>query len=124
MNTPNEIRPTNVVSPIDRVAARVRAAQAEIWSPSGAPAGTVADRLHVARQLTLGIAGLATLVQVIIWLIIGINTGHLDAPWWLWSLATGIVGGVVLTGVAYLHRTATADRQFAAARPRTFGSRS
>lgn len=123
MNTHTKIRPANTISPIDRVATAVRAANAAIWSQSTAPAGTLADRLHLARQLTVGIAGLATLVQIIIWLIIGITTGHLDAPWWLWTLATGAVGCVALTGVMRVHRTAIADRQFAATQPRTSGSR-
>lgn len=123
MNTHTKNRPVNTISPIDRVATALRTANAAIWSPSTAPAGTVADRLHLVRQLTVGIAGLATLVQIIIWLIIGITTGHLDAPWWLWTLATGVVGCVALTGVMRVHRSATANQQFAATQPRTSSSR-
>ncbi|WP_163505225.1 hypothetical protein [Fodinicola acaciae] len=42
------------------------------------------------------IAAFATVVQVIVWLIIGITNVHLDSPWWLLTAAGALAANAAL----------------------------
>ena len=42
-------------------------------------------RLLRARSVLASVGLLGTLVQIVIWLIAGVISADLDAPWWLWT---------------------------------------
>ncbi|ADD39896.1 hypothetical protein [Stackebrandtia nassauensis] len=73
----------------------------EIFAPVTAPPKSPQRSLLVARQATalLGIFG--TVVQVIVWLMIGVIGGDLDAPWWLWTVAASTL---LVAGFTMAHR--------------------
>lgn len=78
---------------------RLQAFGEQIFGPVRAPRGTGRRRLLTARSVVAYVGLIATLVQVVVWLTIGVLSGHLDAPWWLWTTVPAAVAVVVLTGV-------------------------
>ncbi len=54
-------------------------------------------RLLFVRQV-IAIGGtVATLIQIIVWLLLAVFSGHLDTPWWLWTAAPAALAVGVLT---------------------------
>ncbi len=99
---------------IGTTTARIHAVGEQVFGPVHAPRGTLERRILLARS-AFAYAGLVTtLVQVVVWLTIGVLTGHLDSPWWLWTTvpAAGAVAGLT---IADRWRTWWADAS--AARP-------
>lgn len=56
------------------------------------------------RSTVTSVAAFATTVQVIVWLLIGVATTHLDSPWWLWT-PVGALG--VNAALVLVHHTRT-----------------
>jgi hypothetical protein len=76
----------------------------EVFGPVEALADPFEHRLAVARS-AIGYAGLlATLVQVVVWLLIALVSGHLDAPWWLWTTGPAVAALAALSLVRRWHR--------------------
>lgn len=75
---------------------RIQALGAEILGPVRAPHGT-RRTIQLARLVCAYGTLLATLVQVVVWLVIAVFTGHLDTPWWLWTAVPGTVAVGALT---------------------------
>jgi hypothetical protein len=77
---------------------RLHALADEVFGPVRAPRGTLERKLLLVRSAFAYGGLLATLVQVVVWLMIGVITAHLDAPWWLWTAvpATAAVGLLTL----------------------------
>ena len=73
----------------------------EVFGPVEAPAGTLARRLLQARSAIAYLGLVATLVQVVVWLMIALISTHLDSPWWLW---TTIPAAVVVGGLSVVRR--------------------
>jgi hypothetical protein len=59
----------------------------------GLGAGVPPWGVTMALRIASGVWLLMTAVQIVIWLAIGVATGGLDVPWWLYSSAGG--AGVV-----------------------------
>jgi hypothetical protein len=69
----------------------------DLLGPVRAPRGTLQRRLLVARSV-LAYGGIVlTLIQIVVWLMIGVISGRLDTPWWLWTTVPAAVGIVCLT---------------------------
>lgn len=43
------------------------------------------------RFAVTALAAFATAVQIIVWLLIGIFSTHLDGPWWLWTAGSAFL---------------------------------
>ncbi|MEV0843827.1 hypothetical protein AB0I55_30325 [Actinocatenispora sera] len=50
------------------------------------------------------VAGFATAVQVIVWLMVAIFGTHLDGPWWLWTPASALAINAALLGLDHVRR--------------------
>ena len=77
---------------------RIRSVGEQVFGPVCAPRGTLRRRILLARSFFAYGAVISTLVQLVVWLVIGVFTGHLDTPWWLWTTvpATAAVIGLTL----------------------------
>jgi hypothetical protein len=86
-----------------RLPTRIQGMTDEVFGPVRAPHGTPRHRLQVARSVAAYFCLVTTLVQIVVWLVIGVLTAHLDTPWWLWTTvpAAGVV--LVLTAADRWH---------------------
>ena len=77
---------------------RLHHALDDVFGPVRAPRGSLERRLLLARSGVAYLGVVTTLVQVVVWLMIGVISGRLDSPWWLWSAvpAAAIVGLLTL----------------------------
>jgi hypothetical protein len=77
---------------------RIRSAAEQVFGPVRAPRGSLRRRILLARSFFAYATVVSTLVQLVVWLVIGVFTGHLDTPWWLWTTvpATAVVVGLTL----------------------------
>lgn len=89
---PLEARPDTLVDTLREFAA-------DVVHPVRPDADPGRRRLLRARQVVALVAAAATLVQVIVWLMIALAGGGLDAPWWLWTAVPALGAVAVLTGV-------------------------
>jgi hypothetical protein len=80
---------------------RIHTLGAEILGPVRAPQGTARRRILLARSAVAYGGLVMTLVQIVVWLMIGVLSGHLDTPWWLW---TTVPAGVVVVGLTAVER--------------------
>lgn len=81
------------------VSSRLHDLGEEVFGPVRAAHGTARRRLLIVRS-ALAYGGLiTTLVQIVVWLMIGVLTAHLDAPWWLWTAVPAGAAVGVLTVV-------------------------
>jgi hypothetical protein len=69
----------------------------ELFGPVRAPRGTFERKLLLVRSAFAYGGLIATLVQVVVWLTIGVITAHLDSPWWLWTAVPAAAVGGLLT---------------------------
>ena len=95
---------------------RTRSLVEELFGPVEAPRGSGVRRLLLTRSVLTYAGTIATLVQVVVWLLIGLMTAHLDTPWWLWTTAPWAAAVAVLTLAVRWHGwwTAESSRQEAA----------
>lgn len=70
---------------------------ADVFWPTRPDAGPNRRRLLHARRLVAAVATTVTLIQVIVWLMIALLGGGLDAPWWLWTAVPSLVVVAALT---------------------------
>ncbi len=77
-----------------RIGTRIGAFVDDVLNPRRPPGGPPGRLLRV-RQIAAVAGALATLVQIVIWLMIAVFSGHLDSPWWL----TTAVPAAVLVGI-------------------------
>ena len=80
-------------TPIDRI----RSALDDVFGPVRARPGTTRHRLLLARSVLAYLGLVATLVQVVVWLMVGVFSGDLDTPWWLWTTVPAAVAVAALT---------------------------
>ena len=73
----------------------------DVFRPVGAPRGTVQRRILLTRSAFAYAGLITTLVQIVVWLTIGVVSGHLDTPWWLW---TAVPAAVVVVGLTVVDR--------------------
>jgi ABC-type microcin C transport system permease subunit YejE len=85
-------------------AVRSRPLLEEIFGPVDPAADVLERRLLVARSVVAYLGLVLTLVQVVVWLMIGLVTTHLDSPWWLWTTAPAAAAVAGLTAVQHWHR--------------------
>ncbi len=78
----------------DTIGTRIGTFVDDVLNPQ-TPAGGPPRRLLRVRQIAAVAGTLATLVQIVIWLMIAVISGHLDSPWWL----TTAVPAAVLVGI-------------------------
>jgi hypothetical protein len=62
-------------------------AAVNLFGPVNAPDRSTRQRLLQARRVCAAVGALATLLQVVVWLLIAVVTGRVDSPWWLWTAA-------------------------------------
>lgn len=75
---------------------QIRAGLSQLFWPDHGTGDERRDRLRTARRAVgAGTVG-ATLVQVVVWLVIGVATRGVDTPWWLSTLVPGTVGVLAL----------------------------
>ena len=67
---------------LDTIGTRIGAFVDDVLNPQGPPGAPPARLLRI-RQVAAVAGALATLVQIVIWLMIAVLSGDLDAPWWL-----------------------------------------
>jgi hypothetical protein len=84
-------------------AARSRPLLEEIFGPVEAAADPLERRLLVARSVIAYLGLVLTLVQIVVWLMIGLVSTHLDSPWWLWTTAPAVAAVVALTVMQRWH---------------------
>lgn len=80
---------------------RLTAAGGEVFAPVTAPRKSIHRNLLVARQATALLGVFGTVIQVVVWLMIGIIGGDLDVPWWLWTVAAT---ALFVAGLTVAHR--------------------
>jgi hypothetical protein len=73
-----------------RTRGRLRGALRDI--PGAAPPPELTAALRIAATAWLALCA----IQLTVWAVIAVFTGHLDAPWWLWS---DVVGGLIVGGL-------------------------
>ncbi|GAB3860671.1 hypothetical protein GCM10028801_23860 [Nocardioides maradonensis] len=81
----------------------------ELLGPVRAPRGSLRHRLLTARSVVTYAGLLLTLVQVVVWLLIGVFSGSLDTPWFLWTTVPAAALVAALTATAHWHRWWTAQ---------------
>jgi len=84
----------------------------QLLGPVGAPRGSLERRILLARSAFTYAGLITTLVQIVVWLAIGVLTGHVDSPWWLWTTVPAAAAVVALTVADRWRRwwaTASAD---------------
>lgn len=79
------------------VLTRIQALGTEVLGPVSAPHGSSRRTIQLARLLCAYGTLLATLVQVVVWLMIAVFSGNLDTPWWLWTAVPGAAAVGALT---------------------------
>jgi membrane protein implicated in regulation of membrane protease activity len=84
-------------SPEPTIGSRIRALGEEILGPVPAPRGSVSRRILLVRSAFAYGGLVATLVQVVIWLMISVFAAHVDSPWWLWTAVPAAVAVAALT---------------------------
>ena len=77
-----------------RIGTRIGAFVDDVVNPQR-PRGGSPRRLLRVRQVAAVGGALATLVQIVIWLMIAVISGDLDSPWWL----TTAVPVAILVGI-------------------------
>ncbi|HJQ05088.1 MAG TPA: hypothetical protein VJ872_06570 [Nocardioides sp.] len=77
---------------------------AELLGPVRAPRGSLRHRVLTARSVVAYAGLLLTLVQVVVWLLIGVFSGSLDSPWFLWTTVPAATLVAILTAIAHWHR--------------------
>lgn len=82
---------------------------ASLFGPVSAPHGSPERRLLLARSVLVYLGTFLALVQVVVWLVIGLLTDGLDTPWWLWTTVPTIVGVVGLSLGVHWHTWWTAQ---------------
>lgn len=75
----------------------------DILGPVRAPRGTLQRRLLVARSAIAYFGTVATLVQIVVWLMIAAFSGALDSPWWLWTAVPALAAVGALSIAARWH---------------------
>jgi hypothetical protein len=74
------------------VGSRLHAIGEDVLGPVRAPHGSAERRILLARSV-LAYGGLIlTLIQIVVWLMIGILSSGLDSPWWLWTAVPAALG--------------------------------
>lgn len=76
---------------------RIQSLIDEVFGPVRTAPGTARYRLLLARSVLAYFGLVATLVQVVVWLMIGVISADLDTPWWLWTTVPAAFGVAVLT---------------------------
>ena len=89
---------------------RFRPLVEEVFGPVDATRGTLERRVLLARSGVAYFGLVTTLVQVVVWLVIGLMTNHLDSPWWLWTTVPAVAAVAALTAVQRWHRWWTPAR--------------
>jgi hypothetical protein len=69
----------------------------ELFGPVRAAPGTARYRHLLMRSVIAYVGLVATLVQVVVWLMIGVISADLDTPWWLWTTVPAAFGVAVIT---------------------------
>lgn len=69
----------------------------EILGPVRAPRGTLPHRVLTVRSIVAYAGLLLTLVQVVVWLMVGVLSRSLDTPWFLWTTVPAAVVVAALT---------------------------
>jgi hypothetical protein len=92
-------------------APRLRALTEEILGPVRAPRGTARRRLLLARSACAHVGLIATVIQLVVWLMIGVLTAHLDSPWWLWTAVPAAAAVGVLTLLDRSHFVAPTTKE-------------
>ncbi|MFI2652077.1 hypothetical protein [Micromonospora fulviviridis] len=87
----------NSTPTLQTIGERTRSFVGDVLRPPSTPTGSP-RRILAARQITAVVGSLATLIQVVIWLLIGVIGGDLDSPWWLLTAVatTAVVGGLTV----------------------------
>lgn len=85
----------------NRFLSRLTAAGAEIFAPVTAPRKSIHRTLLVARQATALLGVFGTVLQLVVWLMIGVIGGDLHGPWWLWTAAAA---ALFVAGFTLAHR--------------------
>ena len=75
----------------------------DVFGPVRPARGSARHRLLLARSILAYLGLLATLVQIVVWVMIGVITTHLDTPWWLWTAVPAALGVGALTLVDRWH---------------------
>jgi hypothetical protein len=83
---------------LNQVALQLTAFINDVIKPPESTSG-FGRRVLLARQAAAVGGALATLVQVIVWLLLAVFGGHLDTPWWLWTPAAAATAVGLLTVV-------------------------
>jgi len=68
-----------------------------VFGPVRASRGTLERKLLLARSAFAYGGLIATLIQIVVWLTIGVTTAHLDSPWWLWTAVPAAAAVGLLT---------------------------
>jgi hypothetical protein len=90
-------------TPADTFSSRLQKAGEEILGPVNAPRGTAQRRILIARSALAYGGIITTLVQIVVWLTIGVFTGHLGSPWWLLTTVPVAAAVAGLTAVDRWH---------------------
>ncbi|HZE38458.1 MAG TPA: hypothetical protein VE172_06555 [Stackebrandtia sp.] len=94
--TPRQGQPTRF---LPRLSAGIR----EVFTPTLGEGAPLRNTILKLRQAVALLGVFATVVQIVVWLMIGVIGGDLDVPWWLWSaLFTALAVG----GFTVAHRIA------------------
>lgn len=106
------MNPTQSTTTSPTTTTRLQALGEQLLGPVRAPRGTLERRILLARSAFTYGGLITTLVQLVVWLTIGVLTGHLDSPWWLWTTVPAAAAVVGLTFADRWRRwwsTASAD---------------
>jgi len=76
---------------------RIQGLVDDVFGPVRAEPGSARRRLLVVRSVLAYVGVVSTLVQIVVWLMIGVIRTHLDGPWWLWTTVPAAAGVAVLT---------------------------
>jgi NADH:ubiquinone oxidoreductase subunit 6 (subunit J) len=69
----------------------------EVFGPVQAESGSARHRLLQVRSVLAYVGLVSTLVQIVVWLMVGVFTADLDGPWWLWTTVPAAAGVAFLT---------------------------
>lgn len=85
------------MNPTTHPTSRIHDAAEQVFGPVQAPRGSLQRRLLIARSAIAYFGVVTTLVQIVVWLTIGVFRNHLDSPWWLWTTVPAAAAVVCLT---------------------------
>src|ERR1044072_178488 len=71
----------------------------DVFAPSRTAPNVIQKRLLRIRQAIATVGLLATLVQVVIWLMIAVLSRHLDFPWWTFTAVPAVIAIGTLTAI-------------------------